>query len=171
MDLVEWHQLVMFVITETRIDGQRANAIIRRLPFDGAYFTETIEYARGIWLLWRSDFVTMDILLATEQEIHVIVHVRSLSHSWLLSVVYGSPRFRKRCLLWNNLKTLSEKHSLPWAVMGDFNDVTKVEEKFRGYGICSRRVMEYNNCMDFCHLIDLGFSGPKNTWTNCRDIC
>lgn len=39
-----------------------------------------------------------------------------------------------------------------------------------GNGICSRRVMEYDNCMDFCHLIDLGFSGPKYTWTNYRDI-
>lgn len=72
--------------------------------------------------------------------------------------------------MWNNLKTLSEKHSLPWAVMGDFNDVTKAEEKFGGNGICSRRVMEYNNRMDFCRRIDLGFSGPKYTWTNYRDI-
>lgn len=66
MDLVEWHQPFIFVITETCIDGQRADDIIRRLPFDRAYSTETIGYARGIWLLWYLDFVDMDILSAIE---------------------------------------------------------------------------------------------------------
>lgn len=37
LDLVEWHQPVNLVITETRIVGSRADDIIRRLPFDGAY--------------------------------------------------------------------------------------------------------------------------------------
>ena len=91
LDLIEWHQPAIFVITETRIDGPRADFIIRGLPFDGAYSTETIGFAGGIWLLWRSDLVEMDILSATEQEIHAIVQVRSLSQSWLLSAVYGSP--------------------------------------------------------------------------------
>ena len=45
MDLVEWHKPAIFVIIETRIDGSRADDIIRRLPFDGAYSTETIGYA------------------------------------------------------------------------------------------------------------------------------
>ena len=73
MDLVEWHKPAIFVIIETRIDGSRADDIIRRLPFDGAYSTETIGHAGGIGLLWRSDIVSMDVLFVTEQEIHVIV--------------------------------------------------------------------------------------------------
>lgn len=55
MDLVEWHQPVIFIITQTRINGLRVDNIIKRLPFDGAYFTETIGYIGGIWLLWRSE--------------------------------------------------------------------------------------------------------------------
>ena len=51
LDLVEWHKPAIFVITQTRIYGNRADDIIRRLPFDGAYSTETIGHARRIWLL------------------------------------------------------------------------------------------------------------------------
>ena len=166
MDLVEWHQQVIFVITETRIDGPRADEIIRRLLFDGAYSTETIGHAGGIWLLWQSDFVSMDVLVATEQEIHAIVQVSPHAQPWLLSSIYGSPRFRERCLLWGNLKMLSERHKLPWAVMWDFNDVVCSEEKMGGNGICRRRVEEYTGCMNYCNLFDLGFTGPKFTCTN-----
>ena len=35
LDLVEWHNLEIFVIIETRIDGNRTDDIIRRLSFDG----------------------------------------------------------------------------------------------------------------------------------------
>ncbi|XP_030940993.1 uncharacterized protein LOC115965839 [Quercus lobata] len=76
MDLVELHQLVIFVITKTRIDGPRADEIIRRLPFDGAYSTETIGHVDRIWLLWWSNFVSMEVLLVTEQGIHTIVQER-----------------------------------------------------------------------------------------------
>ena len=44
------------------------------------------------------------------------------------------------------------------------------EEKMGGNGICRRRVIEYTSCMDFCNLFDLGFTGPKFTWTNKRDL-
>ena len=30
--------------------------------------------------------------------------------------------------------------------------------------------MKYTGCMDFCNLIDLGFSSSKYTWTNKSDI-
>ena len=63
LDLVEWHQPVIFVIMDTRIDGPMTDDIIRRLLFDGAYSKETIGYASGIWC---SDFVSMDILSVTE---------------------------------------------------------------------------------------------------------
>uniref|UniRef100_A0A2N9GZ20 DUF4283 domain-containing protein n=1 Tax=Fagus sylvatica TaxID=28930 RepID=A0A2N9GZ20_FAGSY len=32
------------------------------------------------------------------------------------------------------------------------------------------RIAEYNNCMNTCSMLDLGFSGPKYTWSNGQDI-
>ena len=39
-----------------------------------------------------------------------------------------------------------------------------------GNGICRRRVEEYTGCMNYCNLFDLGFTGPKFTWTNKKDF-
>ena len=58
------------------LGGDRAREITDSLPFDGAFHTETIDYAGGLWVLWNVDRVELAMLLSTEQEIHVEVKVR-----------------------------------------------------------------------------------------------
>ena len=57
------------------LGGDRAREITDSLPFDGAFHTETIGYAGGLWILWNVDRVELAMLLSTEQEIHVEVKV------------------------------------------------------------------------------------------------
>lgn len=169
MDLVAWHSPIIMVITETKLCGARAKEIIETLPFDGAEVFDTIGLAGGIWLLWNTNLVYVDILATTEQEVHAIIRVRSESLHWLISAIYASPRFMERCILWDNLKMLANLHNLPWALMGDFNEVLSEDEKYGGNPICPRRVGAIKNCMDSCHVMDLGFSGLKFTWSNKRE--
>ena len=170
MDLVEWHSPILMVITKTRMSGARADEIIEALPFDGHVVSDTIGFAGGIWMLWRSDLVQVDVLASTEQEIHTLIRVRSQTLSWLISAIYASPRFEERCILWNNLRMLANMHDLPWALMGGFNEVLFDDEKFEGNPICQRRVRAIKECMDDCNMMDLGFLGPKYTWTNKREL-
>lgn len=143
LDLVAWHRPIIMAITKTRMGGDQADAIIRTLPFDGAYSMKTIGYVGGIWLLWNSDFVDVEILSTTEQEIHALIRVNSSSLTWLISAIYASPIFVERCILWNNLRIIASRHNLPWLALGDFNDVLLEDEKFGGNGICGRRVRAY----------------------------
>ena len=170
MDLVDWHSPILMVITETRMSGARVDEIIEALPFDGYAVADTIGFAGGIWMLWRLDLVHVDVLATTEQEIHAFIRVRSQSFSWLISAIYVNPRFEERCILWNNLRILANMHDLPWALMGDFNEVLSAEEKYGGNPICQRRVRTIKECMDECSMMDLGFSGPIYTWTNKREL-
>ena len=80
-ELIQAHNSAMMVIMETRLGGPRAKEITDRLSFDGAIHTETIGYARGLWLLWNSDRVEITPLVNIEQEIHVVVKVRHLNTS------------------------------------------------------------------------------------------
>lgn len=64
--LTNFHSPGIVVITETRISGSRARDIISALPYDGIHTTDPIGYVGGIWLLWRTDMVDMDILTATK---------------------------------------------------------------------------------------------------------
>ena len=109
------------------------------MPFDGAYHTETIGYAGGLWMLWNSDRMEVTPLSSIEQEIHAVVKVQNSNSSWMLTAVYASPRTTKRHILWNNLAKVSELHNMPWVVAGDFNEPLIGEDKFGGRAVSVNR--------------------------------
>ena len=71
------HQLSIMVVTKMRVGGDRAAKIIEGLPFDGSIVSDTIGYGGGLWILCKTEDVEIILLLATEQEIHATVKVRS----------------------------------------------------------------------------------------------
>ena len=162
------HQLSIMVVTETRVGGDRVAKIIECLPFDGSIVTDTIGYGGGLWILWKTEDVEVILLSTMEQEIHAIVKVRSSNLSWLILAIYASLRIAKRKILWNNLKIVSQLHNLPWLMLGDFNEVLSGDDKFGGNSVNLNRVLEFKECLDECNMLDLGFAGPKYTWTNSR---
>ena len=85
------HRPSIMVITETRVGGSRVEKIIDGLPFYGFITTNTIGYAGGLWILWRSEEAEVKLLTTTEQEIHATVKVCASNLSWLFTAIYASP--------------------------------------------------------------------------------
>ena len=59
---------------------------------------------------------------------------------------------------------------LPWVVMGDFNDVINGSKKLGGNLVILCRTTACRDYMNFCNMIDLGYSRAIFTWTNRRDV-
>lgn len=57
-----------------------------------------------------------------------------------------------------------------WVIMGDFNESLIGEDKFRGRPVSVNRSLLLKKCLDKCNMIDLGFSGPRFTWTIRREV-
>ena len=160
----------IMVLTEMRVGGERAARIIEKLPFDGSFATDIIGYVGGLWLLWKKEEVDVSALSSTEREIHTSIKVSNSNLSWLFSSIYASPRLYERKILWANLTQVAQLHNLPWLMMGDFNEILSGEDKFGGRQINLNKALEFKNCIDACNFIDLGFLGPKYTWSNLRQI-
>ena len=90
--------------------------------------------------------------------------------TWLISSIYASPHLVERRILWSNLSKVAELHSLPWLVLGDFNEILSGEDKFGRWRLNLNRAIEFKDCIDFCNLLGLGFSRPKFTWSNLRQV-
>ncbi|KAK5837426.1 hypothetical protein PVK06_013236 [Gossypium arboreum] len=97
-DMVRFYDPHLMIITGTRACIGDVRNIVDNLPFDGCMDTRTIGYQDGIWLLWKSNMVTVEEPCSTEQETHALVKVRASSISWLLSAVHASPRLAERKL-------------------------------------------------------------------------
>ena len=169
-NLVQEHNPAILVVMETKLGGDKAKEITDKMPFDGAIHTNTIGYSGGLWLLWNSDFVEVELLAKTEQEIHIEVQVRNSRLTWLFSTIYTSLRSEERSIFWDNLAKVVELHNLPWVMAGDFNEPLINEDKFGGRGVNINRSLAFKDCLDKCSMVDMGFSSPRYTWTNKRDI-
>ncbi|XP_023889031.1 uncharacterized protein LOC112001096 [Quercus suber] len=66
--------------------------------------------------------------------------------------------------------TEQEIHATVKLLLGDFNEVLSSEDKFGGRNINLNRALDFKECLDSCSLLDLGFSGPKFTWSNLRQV-
>lgn len=167
-DLVRTQFPAIMILIKTKACGDRAKGIIDGLPFDGAIFANTIGLSGALWLLWDSSQVAVVKLLSMEQEIHAMVTPNHQDGLWLFSTVYTSPWFAERCLFWENLILVSGLHSLPWVVASDFNKVLIGEDKYGGWPVNISQALHFQECLDTCCLIDIGFFGPRYTWSNQR---
>ena len=161
------HRPNMLIIIEPRIAEARAQAVIDTLPYTHSYRVDPTGYSGSIWLLWNEiPTFFVEIITRSEHSIHALVKVHSPSISFLLTTVYAPPQFHKRKLFWECLQNLARHISLPWVLLGDFNDMISDDEKLGGLPVNRTRISAFRNYMDNCGLMDLGFHGPSFTWTN-----
>lgn len=160
----------MMIITETRVGGNRAKEITDRISFDSATNADTVRYASSIWVLQYTEVMDMTVLASTEQEIHAMIKIHSFPSPWLTAVVYASPRYRERKIIWDNLNQITSLHQLPWLLLDNLNKILTSEDKLREKPINIARAMRFQNCLNSCNMIDLGFRGLRFTWVNKRDL-
>lgn len=70
--------------------------------------------------------------------------------------------------LWNILQEAGKDINIPWMLIGDLNDISDADEKLGGRAARSFHLRRFANWISSCNLIDLGFSGPRFTWSNLR---
>lgn len=99
----------------------------------------------------------------------MIVHGPSALEHWRAMGFYGHLDTNKRYIFWQLLKSLNAECNMPWVVFGDFNEIMYLYEKLGGVEREARQMEAFQDCMNKCGLVDLGFVGQKFTWCNGRD--
>ncbi|OMO51138.1 reverse transcriptase [Corchorus capsularis] len=169
-DLVRNNMPNILVITEPRIGGVRGKIIRRSLGYDSDNFVDPLCFSGGIWVLWNKDNLEVEEMSKTQQEITLRIKVRSSSFHFAISAIYASPNLASRGLLWNYLCSLNSYLNSPWLWIGEFNEPLRSCDKFGGRRINARNASLLNDCIDSSSMIDVGFVGPKFTWSNLNPI-
>ncbi|XP_062088346.1 uncharacterized protein LOC133794920 [Humulus lupulus] len=97
--------------------------------------------------------------------IHGIGHSKQCKAWFSITIVYGFNEDNKRKQLWEDLKEVSAQVQGPWLLVGDFNDILFSKERV-GRRSTKAPTQEFRDCVDYCQLEDLKFSGAFFTWNN-----
>lgn len=72
-ELVLQHNPMLIFILETRLAASKAEDLKIRLRFDKVYGIDSNGLSGGIWMLWDSERISVDILPHGSQSIHALV--------------------------------------------------------------------------------------------------
>ncbi|CAH9077931.1 unnamed protein product [Cuscuta europaea] len=89
--------------------------------------------------------------------------------SWRATFVYGEPRCELRHEFWDLLQRLHRQRDGPWICCGDFNEALTHDEHFGTRDRSHAQMELFRSCLEDCGLRDLGYAGPKLTWTKRRE--
>lgn len=110
----------------------------------------------------------MEPILSHDQIMNVLLTEPTCNRLWMLYVIYASlyPLIREQ--LWNYIARFGNLVHIMWVIVGDCNQPMEGEDKIGGQPINSFRATQLRVVLDACCMMDLGFQGPKFTWTNGR---
>jgi len=86
-----------------------------------------LEEVGGLAILWKHPF-DCNLLNYSTNFINMEVSHPNFPR-WRLTGFYGCPENGRRRDSWDLLRTLSQDNTLPWCIMGDFNDILSNDEK------------------------------------------
>jgi endonuclease/exonuclease/phosphatase family metal-dependent hydrolase len=111
----------------------------------------------GVLLLWRKELKIEQIFSAPNY-----IDVK------ITEGLYGEPRWEDKYKTWDKLREPKNNSTLPWVVMGDFNEILYSHEKEGGNPRPQSYMQAFRDALADCELDDMEFSGEVFTWKRER---
>ncbi|GAU32650.1 hypothetical protein TSUD_218990 [Trifolium subterraneum] len=126
-----------------------------------------VEGRSGDLAVFWKDSGKCHVLNYTRNFINMIVEDEQWGE-WRLTCYYGYPERSRRRSSWDLLRDLGNMSSIPWCIIGDFNDLLSQADK-KGIhphpnGLC----MGFRQAVSDCDLTDIPIEGHPFTWIKSR---
>jgi exonuclease III len=164
--LVKQKRPAMVYLMETKLRSSKMEMIRYKLGFNNMFVVDCVGRSGGMALFWGEE-VTVTVKNFSQCHINGLVSIPGMDVQWLFTGFYGHPNPSKRYEAWALLEYLARQSTTPWVCIGDFNEVVDLSEIWGARGRARSQMTAFQNALENCGLADLGFSGPKFTWTNC----
>lgn len=157
----------LIFLFETKIKAPRVDRIKNILGFASCQCVDSVGKAGGLALFWKLS-VELKVVFENKYVITALVYSDPTDTAWLLILVHGPQYLAKRRKFWNLMADIISDFSRVWLLIGDLNSTASSSNKFGSSSngeASSRSFRQFSNTVG---AIDLGFNGPKYTWSNRR---
>lgn len=155
-------------LCETRQKANKMRRLRGRLGLSGFVGCDSDGRSGGLALFW-CERIHVEIQEINERYIDAYIRLSDDDPLRRLTCVYGEPRVENRHRMWTLLKKLKAQSTLPWCVIGDFNEALWSFEHFSHSQRGEAQMVAFRDTLEVCELLDLGFAGLPYTYDNKRE--
>jgi len=129
---------ILFML-ETMVKEQNAESIITTLGFSHHERIPSTNHCGGIWCFWNPVNVDVTIITKDNRAIHCSVADMITNKHCILTAVYAPAQSAEKEVFWPHLQQLNESFTLPWCIIGDFDELLDSSNKIGGGPLLSNR--------------------------------
>ncbi|GAU43245.1 hypothetical protein TSUD_241360 [Trifolium subterraneum] len=164
--LARGHKPDILFLSETLSHNRHIESIRVMLRFDSCLAIDVEVRSGGLAVFWK-DSSKCRVLNYSRNFINMLVEDEQWGE-WRLTCYCGYPERGRRRAAWDLLRVLGNMSSIPWCIIGDFNDLLSQADK-KGIhphpnGLC----MEFRQAVSDCGLTDIPIEGHPLTWIKSR---
>lgn len=164
-ELVRARRPEVIFLSETLAHRARIDEVKARLNFSFCFAVDVTGRSGGLCMLAKDAEVCSLIGFSNN---HIDVEIKHDSGNWRLTGFYGYPERARRRESWNLLRRLSLVSSLPWMIIGDFNDLLSVADKKGRVAHPNWLFNGFRSAILDCILTDIPLRGYQFTWVRGR---
>lgn len=101
--------------------------------------------------------------------VHCDVFFRGLNIHVAITFVYAFNHAIQRSALWEDFRCIADNETLPWICLGDFNTTLFSAERSKPPTRSNDDMGIFDDCINYCNLVDVSFFGSLFTWPNKQD--
>ncbi|XP_019173810.1 PREDICTED: uncharacterized protein LOC109169382 [Ipomoea nil] len=165
-DLVSRKKPDFVFLMETKVCRIHAERIRVDLGFDGLFYVDSVRLKGGLALLWRKNN-TARLISYSKNYIDIEVTMSGFP-KWRMTCYYGYRECNRGAESWDLLKSLAPQSTLPWVMVGDFNDLLFQYEKRGGNPHPNSLLRGFRETIKQCGLSQLPMSGYQFTWEKSK---
>ncbi|KAM6547751.1 hypothetical protein CsatB_019427 [Cannabis sativa] len=130
------------------------------------YTSATIE--GRLLIVWRKGYVRTLVIVESPQLVHCFIQMLGCEEAFCATFIYGYNTSEERKSLWADLTKLKFPVK-SWLILGDFNDVFKIEDRVGGNPITLSDTSDPCQWLMSALVDSIPFNGSKYTWSNNQD--
>ncbi|XP_031116528.1 uncharacterized protein LOC116020187 [Ipomoea triloba] len=167
VDMVHAKRPNILFLAETFAGTNKLHSVRTKMGYSGLFCVNNDGHSGSLALLWK-DGTSVSIQSYSKHHIDAIICLSPDDSEWRFTGYYGVPKRHRRQESWSLLRQLSSRCSLPWVVMGDFNDIMHLNEKRGGNPQPVRLIRGFCEAVEESGLKDFAFEGYQYTWERCK---